>query len=96
MILPPPVPPFLTYFPIVVRQPGRAGGNLAQDADDYSDPSCNNCHIPSLPPPSTLPPPTATGQLVLSCYLKINWVQILKSSDTTSNLASTKLNITSR
>ena len=58
MILPPPVPPFLTYFPIVVRQPGRASGNLAQDADDYSDPSCNNCHIPP-PSPRPLYRPTA-------------------------------------
>ena len=28
MILPPPVPPFITYFPIVVSQPGRARGRL--------------------------------------------------------------------
>ena len=67
MILPPPVPPFLTYFPIVGShptqhcQPPLSVGNLAQDADYYSDPSCNNCHIPLLPP--------SAAQLVLLSLL---------------------------
>ena len=57
----PSVPPFLTYFPIVVPPSPGVGGNLAQDAADYSDPSCNNCHIP--------PPARATGQLVARPHL---------------------------
>ena len=54
MILPSPSAAFSSLAPNCCYSAregwGAAGGNLAQDADDYSDPSCNNCHIPSLPP----------------------------------------------